>query len=48
MFENMDNPQIPRVPMQSTPNVVVMDDVYDEKIVEQENYYSPDESSEIV
>jgi hypothetical protein len=45
-FENMDNPQRPRVPRKPTPNAVVMDDVYDEKMVEQENYYSPDESSE--
>ena len=37
-FENTDNTQIPRVPRQPTPNAVVMDDVYDEKIVEQENY----------
>ena len=43
-FENMDNPQRPRVPRQPTPNAVVLDDIYDEKMVEQENYYSPDES----
>jgi hypothetical protein len=47
-FENMDNPQRPRVPRKPTPNAVVLDDVYDEKMVEQENYYSPDESSETV
>jgi hypothetical protein len=45
-FENMDNPQRPRVPKQPTPNAVIMDDVYNEKMVEQENYYSPDESFE--
>jgi hypothetical protein len=47
-FENMDNPQRPRVPKQPTPNAVVLDDIYDEKMVEKENYYSPDESYEIV
>jgi hypothetical protein len=47
-FENMDSPQRPKVTIQPTPNAVVLDDVYDEKIVEQENYYSPDESSKIV
>ena len=47
-FEKMDNPQRPRVPSQRTPNETVLDDVYDEKLIEQENYYSPDESSEIV
>jgi hypothetical protein len=45
-FENIDNPQRPRVPRQPTPNEVVLDDVYDEQMVEQENYYLPDESSE--
>jgi hypothetical protein len=44
----MDNPQRPRVPRQPTPNAVVMDDVYDEKMVDQEKYYSPDESFEAV
>jgi hypothetical protein len=47
-FENMDNTQRPRVPRQPTPNVVVLDDVYDEKMVDRENYYSPDENSETV
>jgi hypothetical protein len=47
-FENTDNPQRPRVPRQPTPNVVVLDDVYDEQLIEQENYYLPDESSETV
>jgi hypothetical protein len=42
-FENMDNLQRPRIPRKPTPNAVVLDDVYDEKMVEQENYYSPDE-----
>jgi hypothetical protein len=37
-FENMDNSQRPRVPRQPTPNAAILDDVYDEKIVEQENY----------
>jgi hypothetical protein len=41
-FENTNNPQRSRVPRQPTPNVVVLDDVYDEKIIEQENYYSPE------
>jgi hypothetical protein len=36
-FENMDNPQRPRVPKKPTPNAVVLDDVYDEKMVEKEN-----------
>jgi DNA-binding LacI/PurR family transcriptional regulator len=47
-FENTDNLQRTRVPRQSTPNAVVMDDVYDEQMVEQENYYSPDEIFEAV
>jgi hypothetical protein len=42
-FENMDNLQRPRVPREPTPNVVFMDDVYDEKMAEKENYYSPNE-----
>jgi hypothetical protein len=45
-FENMDNPQRPRVPRQHTTNAVVLDDVYDEQLIEQENYYSPDERYE--
>jgi hypothetical protein len=47
-FENMDNMKIPRVPGQPTLNAVVLDDVSDEKMVEKENYYSSDESSETV
>ena len=38
MFENINNPQRPRVPKQPTPNAVDLDDLYDEKIIEQENY----------
>jgi hypothetical protein len=45
-FENIDNPQRPRVPRQPTPNAIVLDDVYDEKMVEKENYYLPNESYE--
>jgi hypothetical protein len=33
-FENMDNPKIPRVPRKPTPNATIMDDVYDDKMVE--------------
>jgi hypothetical protein len=29
-FKNMDNPQRPRVPRQPTPNMAILDDVYDE------------------
>jgi hypothetical protein len=47
-FENMDNPQRPRVHRQPTTNVVILDHVYDEQMVEQEKYYSPDEISETV
>jgi hypothetical protein len=47
-FENMHNPQIPRVPRHPTQNVVFLDDVYDEKLIGQGNYYSPDEISEMV
>jgi hypothetical protein len=47
-FERTDNPKIPRVPRQPTHNVIVMDDAYDEHLIEQENYYSPDESYETV
>jgi hypothetical protein len=47
-FENIDNPQRPRVPRQPTPNEDVPDDVYNEQSIEKENYYSPDESSETV
>ena len=47
-FKNMDNPQRPRVPRQPTPNTVVLDDVYDEKLIEQESYYLLDEIFETV
>jgi len=47
-FEKMDNPQRPRVPSQRTPNETVLDDVYDEKLIEQENYYSLDKSSKTI
>jgi hypothetical protein len=47
-LENTDNPQRPRVPKYPIPNEDVLDDVYDEQLIEQENYYSPDESSETV
>jgi hypothetical protein len=47
-FETMDNPQRPWVPKKPTPNTVVMDDAYDEQVVEQENYYSTNESFETV
>jgi hypothetical protein len=47
-FENTDNPQRQRVPRKPIPNAVVLDDVYDEKMVEQGNDYLPDESSETV
>jgi hypothetical protein len=45
-FENTDDPQRQRVPRQPTKNTTVMDDVYNEKLTEQENYYLLDESSE--
>jgi hypothetical protein len=47
-FENTDNPQRPRVPRKPIPNVVVLDDVYDEQMVEKGNYYLPNESFESV
>jgi hypothetical protein len=47
-FENIDNPQRPRDPKKRTPNATILDDVYDEKIVEKENYYSLDEISKTV
>jgi hypothetical protein len=47
-FENTDNTQRPRVPRQPTPNASFLDDVYDKKLIEQENYYLPDESYETV
>jgi hypothetical protein len=33
-FENTNDPQRPRVPRQPTPNAVVLDDVYDKKLIE--------------
>jgi hypothetical protein len=33
-FENTDNPQRPSVPRQPTSNAVVLDDVYDEQVIE--------------
>jgi hypothetical protein len=33
-FENTDNPQRLRVPRKPTPNAAVLDDVYDEKLIE--------------
>jgi hypothetical protein len=47
-FESTDNPQRPSVPRKPTPNAAILDDVYDKQLVEQENYYSPDESIETV
>jgi hypothetical protein len=48
MFENTDNQQRQRVPRKPIPNAIVLDDIYDEKIVEQGNDYLPDESFETV
>jgi hypothetical protein len=48
MFENTDNPQRPRVPRQPTPNVVVPYSIYDEKLIEKETYYLPNERYETV
>ena len=47
-FENTYIPQIPRVHRKPTINAVVLDDVYDEQLIEKENYYSLDESSKTV
>jgi hypothetical protein len=47
-FENTDNPQRPGVPRKPIPNATVLDDVYDEQVVEKGKFYLPDESSEIV
>jgi hypothetical protein len=47
-FENVDNMQRQRVPRTPNPNVVVLDDVYDEKMVEQGNDYLLDESYKTV
>jgi hypothetical protein len=38
-FENTDNQQRQRVPRKPIPNAVVLDDVYDEKMVEQGNNF---------
>jgi hypothetical protein len=43
-FEKTNNPQRPRVPKKPIPNAIILDDVYDEKMVEQGNYYLADES----
>jgi len=45
-FKNTDDPQRLRAPRQPTLNAVVLDDVYDEQLIEKEGYYLPDESSE--
>jgi len=37
-FEDTDNPERPRVARQPTPNMVVLDYVYEEKIIKKENY----------
>jgi hypothetical protein len=37
-FEDTDNPERPRVTRQPTPNMVVLDYVYEEKIIKKENY----------
>jgi hypothetical protein len=47
-FENTDNQQRQRVPRQPVPNAVVLDEIYDEQIVEQENDYLPEENFETV
>jgi len=47
-FKNTDDPQRPRVPRHPSPNVVVLDDVYDEKLIKKEDYYLPDEISKTV
>jgi hypothetical protein len=35
-FKNTEDPRRPRVPRQPIPNAIVLDDVYDEKLTEQE------------
>jgi hypothetical protein len=47
-FEDIDNLQRQRVLRKLIPNVVVLDDVYDEQMVGKGNDYLPDESSETV
>jgi hypothetical protein len=47
-FENVDNQQRQRVPRQPILNVVVLDEPYNEHIVEQENDYLPEEIFEPV
>jgi hypothetical protein len=47
-LENTNNPQRQRVPRKPIPNAVVLNDVYDEKMVEKRNNYFPDESFEVV
>jgi hypothetical protein len=44
-FENMDNLQRQRVPRQPTQNADVMEDLYDEKMVDEGNDYLLDEIS---
>jgi hypothetical protein len=48
IFENTNDPPRPSVPIQPTPNMVVFDDVCDEKMNEQEGYYLSDEFFETV
>jgi hypothetical protein len=47
-FENTGNLQRPRVPRQPILDEAVLDDVYDEKMVDQGKYYLPNESFETV
>jgi hypothetical protein len=47
-FENTDNQQRQRFPRKPMPNAVVLDDIYDEQIVEQGNDYLLDESFETI
>jgi hypothetical protein len=47
-FENTNNFQRQWVPKKPTPNEIVLDDGYDEKMVEQGNNYLLDESSKII
>jgi hypothetical protein len=47
-FENVDNQQRQRVPRQPTLNTVILDEPYNEKMVEPENDYMPEEIFESV
>jgi hypothetical protein len=47
-FEKTDNLQKQRVPRKPFPNAYVLDDLYDEKMVDKGNDYLLDESSETV